>query len=136
MEPAAGKPVTSILVVDDEPDILYLLSTFVQDAFPKARVVTARTGPEGLGILEKGPVSAIVSDYRMPGMDGIEFLSKARTRYPDCGRILMTAFADATLEPRALSSGVHSFIEKTADPEDLVLALTAALDKNAAEAAS
>jgi two-component system response regulator YesN len=121
--------VTSILVVDDEPDILYLLSMFVQDAFPKARVVTARTGTEGLGILEKGPVDAIVSDYRMPGMDGIEFLQQARSRYPACGRILMTAFADSRLEPRARSSGVHSFIEKTEDPEDLVLALTEALAK-------
>jgi CheY-like chemotaxis protein len=126
-EGPGGRPEKSILVVDDEPDILYLLSTFVQDAFPKARVLTARTASEGLGILEKETVDAIVSDYRMPAMDGIEFLSQARTRYPDCGRILMTAFADSTLEPRALSSGVQAFIEKTADPQDLVSALSLAL---------
>ena len=132
MERLVGRPATSILVVDDEPDILYLLSTFVQDAFPKARVLTARNASEGLGILNKEEIDAVVSDYRMPAMDGIEFLSQARRLHPECGCILMTAFADSTLEPRALSSGVHSFIEKTADPEELVSALVEALGPTAA----
>ena len=130
MEQAADD--TRILIVDDEPDILDLLRMFIQNAFPTARVLTARTGHEGLGILDSGPVDAIVSDYRMPAMDGIEFLSQAGTRLPECGRILMTAFADLSLESRARKSGVDSFIEKTADPSDLVSALEDALGQPAA----
>ena len=125
---APGTATRRILVVDDEPDILYLVSLFVKEAFPEARVVTARTGPEGLTVMQKEPVDAIVSDYRMPAMDGIEFLSHAKERYPGCGRILMTAFSDMDLGARALKSGVHSFVEKSADPSDLVSALTRALD--------
>jgi CheY-like chemotaxis protein len=117
----------SILVVDDEPDLLELVSLLIGQAFPDARVLTAKTGREGLSILDSEQVDAIVSDYRMPAMDGIEFLAHARDRQPACGRILMTAFADHNLQPRALHSGVDSFIEKTSDPDELVRALEDAL---------
>jgi CheY-like chemotaxis protein len=128
-----GADATRILVVDDEPDILYLVSTFVRDAFPEANVLTARTGPEGLDLLEKGPVDAIVSDYRMPTMDGLEFLGHAKERFPACSRILMTAFTDLELGSRALRSGIHSFVEKSGDPRELLSALTQALDNQSAD---
>ncbi|HUR61693.1 MAG TPA: response regulator [Candidatus Thermoplasmatota archaeon] len=126
----ASEDAARILVVDDEPDILYLVSSFVRDAFPEAQVLTARTATEGFTVLESGPVHAIVSDYRMPSMDGIEFLGHAGRRFPASRRILMTAFTDLDLGARALHSGVDAFIEKSGDPQDLVTALDAALARS------
>ncbi|MBV5350430.1 response regulator, partial [bacterium] len=60
-------------------------------------VVTCTSGKEGLALLEtSGPFQLVISDYRMPEMNGVEFLSAVRARWPDTVRIVLSGFADTS----------------------------------------
>lgn len=99
-----------ILVVDDEEIIL----ACHRDMLGLTRTVfTAHDPREALGILERERVDVIVSDYKMPGGDGISLLIEVKKRYPNVIRVLMTAYADMQLVIRALNEGeIHRFISK------------------------
>ena len=117
-----------VLLVDDEPDILAALQSFLRDALPAVQVHTAGSGADGLALLQSQPVDLVLSDYKMPGMDGLEFLAKAR-ELSDSPRILMTAFPDMDLAIRALNEGrIQHFLAKPLDPDmvrDVLTALVA-----------
>lgn len=115
-----------VLVVDDEPEMLLLTRLFLEQAFPGIHVVTAATGPEALRFLERSSYDAVVSDYRMPKMDGLEFLKQAAARVPADRRILMSAYVDPMLHQRARQAGL-AFIEKGGDPQNIVDAVGRAL---------
>jgi len=83
-------PAHQLLFVDDEPMILQSLSLL----FEEYTVHTAASGQQGLEILQQHPISVIITDQRMPGMTGIEFLRQAKEIAPDAVRILMTGYAD------------------------------------------
>jgi len=83
-------PAHHLLFVDDEPMILQSLSLL----FEEYTVHTASSGQQGLEILQEHPISVIITDQRMPGMTGIEFLRRAKEIAPDAMRILMTGYAD------------------------------------------
>lgn len=97
----------TILLVDDEEDILDGLKALFERHFDGSRILTARSGTQGLEILDRQAVDVVVSDFKMPGMSGLEFLSTAAVRQPKTHRVLMTAydvspqsrlFATATVE--------------------------------------
>ncbi len=79
-----------LLFVDDEPMVLQSLSLLFED-YP---VHTATSGQQGLEILQSHPISVIITDQRMPGMTGIEFLREAKEIAPDAVRILITGYSD------------------------------------------
>ena len=92
-----------ILCVDDEPNLLAALE---RNLFGQFDVVTANGGEAGLAAIAEGPpFAAIVSDMRMPGMDGAAFLAAARARAPDSVRLLLTGQADATSAIAAINQG-------------------------------
>ncbi|MBI2077599.1 MAG: response regulator [Euryarchaeota archaeon] len=97
LEPTGPLPPRStpyqVLVVDDEPDILTSLKTCLEAEFPNVRVLTAESGLEALHLMDKEPVDLIITDYKMPGMDGFELLAKAERIAPMVPRILITAYA-------------------------------------------
>jgi CheY-like chemotaxis protein len=110
-----------VLFVDDEPDILESLSALFAASLPGATVVIAPSGRAGLDLLAKQTVDLIVSDFRMPGMDGVEFLSRCRRLYPKVPRVMLTAFPSEELANQAVREAfVDSFLSKAMDPDKLL----------------
>lgn len=113
-EPAKVKR-TKILIVDDEKNVLAALS---QRLRRKRRVWATRFALgayEALGELENEPCDIIVSDMRMPGMDGVQLLEQVRDRYPDTLRIMLSGNIEDGLSLRA-ASVAHQFLSKPCDP--------------------
>ncbi|HUR24618.1 MAG TPA: response regulator [Candidatus Thermoplasmatota archaeon] len=109
-------------MVDDEHEMRYLTSAFLSHAFPSLDVKEASDGRAALALLAKTRFDVIVSDYRMPGMDGFAFLAKAAAYLPMSDCILMTAYADKELQERAKAAGMQ-FIDKGGDPNSVVEAV-------------
>ncbi len=107
-----------MMVVDDEPDNLDLLyRTFRRDF----QVFKADSGLAALQILDQeGEMAIIISDQRMPGMNGTEFLSKTVDRFPDTIRIVLTGYTDVEDLVEAINSGkVFKYITKPWQPDEL-----------------
>ncbi|HUP03342.1 MAG TPA: HD domain-containing phosphohydrolase [Bryobacteraceae bacterium] len=117
---------TSILCVDDEPNLLHA----IERQFHKRFEIVTAVGPElGLQtIAERGPFAVVVSDLRMPRMDGIQFLAQVRQTSPDTVRIMLTGQADLTAAMEAVNQGnIFQFLTKPCPPEMIGRALDAAL---------
>lgn len=121
---------TDILFVDDEKNIL---DSFRLNLRKKYRVDTALGPLEGLEkIKSSGPFAVIVSDLKMPDMDGIQFLSKVQELAPDTVRVMLTGHADLESAILAVNSGhVFRFLTKPAAPEDVIRTLDAAIHQHA-----
>jgi response regulator RpfG family c-di-GMP phosphodiesterase len=114
-----------ILCVDDEPRVLEGLALHLGRIF---EMVTAASGREGLEILAgQGPFTVVLSDMRMPGMDGAAFLSKVRQAAPDTTRMLLTGDTDLQAAIAAVNEGqIFRFLTKPCAPYNLRLAFEAA----------
>jgi len=114
-----------ILVVDDEEDNLDAFRFAFRKAF---NLTYALGGREALETLERLDPAVIVSDQRMPGMNGIEFLRRAKERRPDTVGILLTAYTDLPVLIDALNSGVvERYLQKPWDSKELTVILRQAL---------
>jgi two-component system response regulator PilR (NtrC family) len=120
---------SNILIVDDEQSYRQLLSLVFEGDGHIIR--TASNGREAVGMLKSEPADLIISDVRMPDMDGIEMLSIVRESYPDLGVILMTAFASVETAREAFKLGADDFIQKPFDVEELKLIVKKTLEKQA-----
>jgi len=110
-----------ILVVDDEGDVLESFKALLEESMPGVRVLTATSGRTGIEILERERVDLIMSDFKMPGMDGIEFLVQARRIRPSLPRVMFTAFADDELARKALADAfVSEFLSKGTEPTEML----------------
>lgn len=106
-----------ILVVDDEPANVRLLERLFRREY---HVITANSGAEALALLETHDAAVIVSDQRMPGMTGVEFLKRAAEMRPHTVRIVLTGYADINSLVEALNSGVvYKYVPKPWMNEDL-----------------
>ncbi|MDY6932836.1 MAG: response regulator [Spirochaetota bacterium] len=117
-----------ILFVDDDANIL---SSFKRQLRNKYNLVTAESGIQGIAALtEDGPFAVVVSDFRMPEMDGIEFLSKAREISPDTVRLMLTGQADMESSIKAINEGnIFRFLTKPCYMNDLKNALNAGIEQ-------
>lgn len=103
-----------ILVVDDEPDALALCERSLRDRYD---VVTALSAEEALSLLGGATFAVAVADERLPGMSGVELLSRLHRDHPNTGRVLMTGFASQESALEAINTGrVHAFILKPWQP--------------------
>lgn len=104
--------VASVLFVDDEEYILNALERLFIDS-TDVRILKAKSAEDGLKLIESEEVAVVVSDNMMPGMKGVEFLSKTKFLSPDTVKILMTAYADLSTAISAINEGeVTKFIVK------------------------
>ncbi|HGY54287.1 MAG TPA: sigma-54-dependent Fis family transcriptional regulator [Caldithrix abyssi] len=116
----------TILIVDDQTEILRTLQRLFREDF---EVLTAESGPKALKLVKTQPICVIISDQRMPEMDGVTFLSEARKLQPDAVRILITGYADIEATIEAVNrAGIFQYISKPFEPDDLKQIV-----KNAAE---
>jgi response regulator RpfG family c-di-GMP phosphodiesterase len=124
--PLQPAPTARILCVDDETSILSALKrVFRTQGFT---VFTANSGQEGLAVLEKEAVDVVVSDMRMPGMDGAQFLEQVFSRWPSTKRILLTGYADATSTIAAINQGkIWRYVGKPWNDGELILTVQQAL---------
>jgi len=101
----------TILVVDDEPAVTSMFEKLLSlDGY---HVLTAGNAAEGFDQLAINPVSVVISDHRMPGISGIEFLSRVKALYPEVVRIIVTGYADIGSITEAINQGaVYKFIMK------------------------
>ncbi len=108
-----------VLLVDDEPNVLSGLKDILRKYF---NIYTATGAADGLKILSAaGPFAVVVSDMRMPEIDGAQFLSEVKERYSDSVRILLTGQADTESASRAVNEGgVYRFLTKPCPPEELI----------------
>jgi len=118
-------PVATVLVVDDQPDIAASVAHLLEA--PGRRVLTAGSGPEGLGLLAREAVDLVISDLDMPEMDGIAFLTAARLRRPGLPCLLMTARARPVAEAAVRRGDVLACVHKTGDPAAFLAAVARAL---------
>ncbi len=110
-----------ILVVDDEADILESLKDLLVASIPGLTVETAISGPDGLAVLKRSRVDLIITDYKMPGMNGLEFLQAASKETPGVPKILVTAFPDLQIAIRAINeAGITNFFTKPFDPSRVI----------------
>jgi DNA-binding NtrC family response regulator len=106
-----------ILVVDDEPVVRESLNDwFAQDGYP---IDMAASGREALQKLQESSWDILLTDVKMPGMDGLELQQKAKEIDPDITIIIMTAYASVDSAMQAIKEGAYDYVTKPLDPDDL-----------------
>lgn len=119
-----------ILCVDDERNVLRSLERiFLDDDY---EIVTAASGDDGLEIMSKSgdTFQVVVSDYRMPVMNGVEFLKQVFERWPDTVRIVLSGYADAGAIVAAINEGhIYKFIPKPWNDEELRVTIHNCLER-------
>jgi response regulator RpfG family c-di-GMP phosphodiesterase len=118
----------TLLFVDDEPGILSALRRLFR---PHGyRIFIAEGGAAGLEILEKETIDLVISDMRMPEMDGAAFLKEVRRRWPKVMRILLTGYADITSTVAAINQGeIYRYIAKPWDDYEIVTIVREAIER-------
>ena len=126
MSEAIASP--TLLFVDDEPGILSSLRRLFR---PHGyRIFIAEGGAAGLEILEKEQIDLVISDMRMPEMDGAAFLKEVRNRWPKVMRILLTGYADITSTVAAINQGeIYRYISKPWDDNEIVTIVREAIER-------
>ena len=127
-----GASSPTLLLVDDEPSILSALKRLLR---PQGyRVLTAESGGAGLDLAADNAIDLVISDMRMPLMDGAQFLERMRSLQPHAVRVLLTGYADIASTIAAINGGeIHRYIAKPWDDNDIVLVVREALDRRALE---
>ena len=118
----------TILCVDDEENILSSLKRLLRKE--GYRLLTAPSGAEGLKLLEENSVHLVISDQRMPRMDGTQFLAKVKEGYPDAIRIILTGYTDVDSITESINKGhVYKFLLKPWNDQSLKLEIKQALEQ-------
>jgi len=105
-----------ILYVDDEPGLLEIARIFLEQN-GNFNVTTIASAPEAISLLENDEVDAIISDYQMPGMDGIAFLKVVRERFGDIPFILFTGRGREEIVIKAIDGGADFYLQKGGAPK-------------------
>lgn len=119
----------SILVVDDETDMLKLLKRSLEPDLG-CRVETASSGETALQMLAESRFDLVLADIKMPGMDGLELLELIKRETPDVTVVMMTAYGSIDTAVEAMKNGAYDFITKPFDRDELVMRLEKVLERS------
>jgi signal transduction histidine kinase len=126
VEAVAGLVPGRILAVDDDDGNLAVLEDLLEDDY---EVITSDSPEAALGLFETQHFDLVISDQRMPGMTGVQMLSRIRERAPDTARIIVSAYSDSSELMDAINTGqVYRYVLKPWDPSDLEAVVRQALD--------
>lgn len=112
-----------VMIIDDHTMVRAAISHLIGGAGDIEVVAEADSGERALELLRAGGVDAVLCDIHMPGMGGFECLKRAHQSYPRLGLIALTAEADISLAREVLESGVHAYVTKDAEPDELLTAM-------------
>jgi DNA-binding NtrC family response regulator len=115
-----------LLIVDDEPDMLKLLGMIIRDKTPY-ETITTNNPTEALDLVQKGGYDLVITDLKMPGLDGVEMLEAVKKLDADIPVIIMTAYGTVETAEEALSKGAFDFITKPFRKEQILFTIEKAL---------
>src|SRR5467141_4482928 len=118
-----------VLIVDDDPALLQALPEALQMRMTGLTVDTAQSGAVALDQITARDYDAIVTDIKIPGMDGLELLAEIRTQRPDTPTLMITGYGEHDLVVQALRGGAFDFIQKPIDRDYFVASLVRATQK-------
>src|SRR5687768_4095816 len=117
----------TILVVDDEPDVVKSVQDLLRYDY---KVLGATRARDAIRLMEENEIAVVMSDQRMPEMSGVEFLGRARGEHPDAIRLLFTGYADIRAVIDAINQGnVFRYITKPWDPDELQTVIRQAVER-------
>jgi DNA-binding NtrC family response regulator len=116
-----------ILVIDDEPDMLFLLRMIIEDN-TRHEVETTNSPTEALRMVRDGEFDLVISDLKMPGMDGLDLFDEFKAFKPDLPVIIMTAYGSPGTADEALEKGVADFIAKPFKKESILFTIRRVLE--------
>lgn len=123
---SSGKKL-SLLLVDDDPALLQALPHALSLRLPEVKVETSDSAQAALALLRTHDYDAIISDIKMPGMDGLELLVQIQELRPETPTLLITGHGEHDLAIRALRGGAYDYIQKPIDRDDFFAAVRRAL---------
>jgi DNA-binding NtrC family response regulator len=123
-----SEPLPPVLVVDDERNMRRSLQTMLADEGYEVRA--AESAEEALGLLAQGPFFMVITDARLGGMSGYDFLGKIRGQWPDLPALMITAYATPKLAVEAIKAGAMDYLSKPFAPEELFLAVARCAERH------
>lgn len=125
MTAPASKPATrhKILLLDDEQDVLDLYREIFSQLSSKPEIHTATSGARALALLEGEAFSVLISDLKMPKMDGLQVLAIVRRKFPQLRTVVLTSIADEQFRARAYSMGVDLYLDKPSSSKEIAFML-------------
>jgi DNA-binding NtrC family response regulator len=118
---------SSVLIVDDDPALLQALPEALRLRMSGVAVDTAESATAALDRIAARDYDAIITDIKMPGMDGLALLAEIRERRPDTPTLMITGHGEDVLAIQALRSGAYDFIQKPIDRDYFVVSLDRAI---------
>lgn len=116
-----------ILLVDDDPVLLQVLPETLRLRIPELMVDTCLSGLQALERLQISDYDAVISDIKMPNLDGLALLGKIQSGWPDIPIILMTGHGEEELANRGLQGGAFHFVHKPIERETFIASVRRAL---------
>lgn len=116
----------TILIVDDEKNYTLILSAILEEE--GFETLTANSGNDAVNILENADIDLVITDMKMPGMDGIELLESIKEKDPDLPVIMMTAYGTVEKAVEAMQKGAYNYILKPFENENLIIYVNKAIE--------
>jgi CheY-like chemotaxis protein len=125
----AYKAKNKVLIVDDEETLTWSMTKTLAKDEGKYELVIANTGSEALTVLKQHPIDVVVTDIKMPDINGLELLSMIRKQYPSTKVIIMTAYGSPEVHKEATRRGSYFYLEKPFEISELRTLILKALDE-------